>query len=232
MRRLEDLQVFDFSLRQVVDDLVTRSLFEDSNPFLVVQPLEPRLAELDRCLVAASEIQELQVIADDVSHLSVVACRRLDSGASGEFYALQNVPSLAGAFPSIAAVSVDGAAKSPRKEGAIAVLLHELAHEAFPNHDMWFATLQNWHLLQCGFGPSTFLDDVRDERRFVSIGDHRGAAGAAVISVGMAMLLMKASLSREGVIKTLQTLKDEFANVSLGEEAVSLRDRLQDIIAT
>lgn len=141
------------------------------------------------------------------------------------------MPSLKGARPSIAAVSLEQVRRAGRKAAATDLLLHELAHEISDKHDVWFATLLNWQRLRCGLSVSKYEYDTREERGFNSVGTRHDPPAAAVISAGMATLLERSELVRADVIEVLNQLRREVTAEEFGGDSIALGNRLVDLIA-
>jgi hypothetical protein len=213
-RSLETFPIFPYCAETFVTDVNVESRCADhlvKDPSGAA-PLDVRLQDFSSCVGRLDEVLEIESLGTDLSGMRFLICERVDAkcslGAHWDDIKLTGL--LAGETFSLIAIAA--AYHYPVAHlSKVGVLLHEIAHYDFLEHDIWFAALLNWQRLRCGLPLLSDLYDVRNEeeqQEFRPFAEHEVAEAALKMAHEIATMFCRVS-SRKLVADALRQLQLE-----------------------
>ena len=204
----------------IEEERASRRVIDEPNE----APLGERVSELHSYLRPSDEITEFTQISQalGIAPRTILLCDDLGGNLAQCFGEEAGLSSGSRVQPFIA-FNVPAIASQDTLT-PLDLILHELAHEYFTEHDAQFATLVNWQRLRCGL---PVLSDTYDVCQ-AQIERQRSASGAITglaIAHRLATELSRVDLSRDAVAQVVEqtfwqadedTEPDEVVQIALG----------------
>ncbi|WP_081126283.1 hypothetical protein [Metallibacterium scheffleri] len=228
-RPLADFPVFPHCAEDLVIELTIQAL----NAGHLVKDridaalLAAMLREFSKCVGRLDDVLELQALSDDLGNRHFLVCDSVDHGGGlGAHW--DEVPLLSSGSDDpipLAAISGSDTHKAAHLS-RIDLLLHEITHWEFQEHDLWFAALLNWQRLRCGLSLLSDPYDVHEESDFRTNETAQGLDIVLELAHELATAFSKIR-RRENVVGALITLHAE--SMSWGGDAQILRRRMLEL---